>query len=231
MKRSEINRILKKTADFVAASGFALPPFATWSPDECLSRLEAAREIFDLGLGWDLTDFGRENFEKEGLVLFTLRNGSPSGQPYSKTYAEKILVIQPGQLTLTHCHWKKTEDIINRGGGTLVLKLHNATEDDQLADTPVRVVTDGVIRELAAGGEVRLSPGESITLPPRLFHSFWADPDDGPVLAGEVSTVNDDRTDNCFVEPQLRFPEVEEDEAPWRLLVSDYETFVIGVSS
>jgi len=223
MKRSEINRILQDTADFVAHLGFALPPFAGWSPDQCRNQTESAKEVFDLGLGWDLTDFGRGRFAEEGLVLFTIRNGSPGGHPYAKTYAEKILVIQPGQLTLTHCHWQKTEDIINRGGGTLVMRLHNATDDDQLSDTPVRVVTDGVVRTLEPGGEVRLAPGESITLPPRLFHSFWADSEGGTVLAGEVSTVNDDRRDNCFYEPQLRFPEIEEDEAPWRLLVSDYE--------
>jgi len=222
VKRSEINQILRSAADFVESSGFHLPPFAAWTPEQCKTMRTAAPEVFELGLGWDLTDFGRGRFEKEGLVLFTLRNGSPEGRPYSKTYAEKILIIEPGQLTLTHCHWHKTEDIINRSGGTLVMKLHHATEDDQLAETPVRVVTDGVVRMLDPGGEIRLSPGESITLPPRLFHSFWADPEGGKVLAGEVSTVNDDRKDNCFYGEQLRYPEVEEDEAPWRLLVSDY---------
>lgn len=223
MKRSEINHILRDAAAFVDQMGFHLPPFAGWTPEDCQARKTEASEVFNLGLGWDLTDFGRGQFAKEGLTLFTIRNGSPSGNPYSKTYAEKILIIQPGQLTLTHCHWKKTEDIINRGGGTLVMRLHHATETDGLADTPVRVSLDGQVREVPAGGEVRLAPGESITLVPRVFHSFWACPDGPAVLAGEVSSVNDDRTDNCFLEPQLRFPQVEEDEAPWRYLVSDYD--------
>ena len=42
------------------------------------------------------------------------------------------------------------------------------------------------------------------------------------MLIGEVSTVNDDRTDNVFAEPIARFAEIEEDEEPLHLLVSDY---------
>jgi D-lyxose ketol-isomerase len=42
-------------------------------------------------------------------------------------------------------------------------------------------------------------------------------------LIGEVSTVNDDNTDNIFREPIGRFPEINEDEAPRHLLVSDYD--------
>jgi len=225
MKRSDINSFLREAGDFAATMRFALPPFARWAPEECASRRESAREIFDLGLGWDITDFGFGEFERRGLLLFTIRNGSANGSPYPKSYAEKILIVRPGQLTPTHCHWRKTEDIINRGGGDLVLKLHNAAEDDSLADTAVRVAVDGSVREVPPGGEVRLKPGESITLTPRLFHSFWADADAGTVLVGEVSSVNDDRTDNCYHGEQLRFPVIEEDEKPWRLLVSDYPKF------
>jgi D-lyxose ketol-isomerase len=42
------------------------------------------------------------------------------------------------------------------------------------------------------------------------------------VLCGEVSLVNDDHTDNRFYEPAGRFPEIEEDEPPLHLLVTDY---------
>ena len=44
----------------------------------------------------------------------------------------------------------------------------------------------------------------------------------GRVLLGEVSVVNDDVNDNRFHQPVGRFPEVEEDEPPHRLLVGDY---------
>jgi D-lyxose ketol-isomerase len=41
-------------------------------------------------------------------------------------------------------------------------------------------------------------------------------------LIGEVSTVNDDNTDNIFREPIRRFAKIEEDVEPIHLLVSDY---------
>ena len=84
---------------------------------------------------------------------------------------------------------------------------------------PVSVSIDGVRRTLAAGGVVSLAPGESICLTRGLYHRFWGE---GKVLVGEVSQVNDDFSDNRFYEAVGRFPSIDEDEAPWRLLVSDY---------
>jgi len=62
------------------------------------------------------------------------------------------------------------------------------------------------------------------TIPPRLYHRFWAD--GGRVLAGEVSLVNDDQADNRFYEPNGRFPTIEEDEPPLYLLCSDYARYL-----
>ena len=84
----------------------------------------------------------------------------------------------------------------------------------------MRVPPDGIVRQLEPGGILRLGPGESVTLMPGVWHAFWAEESD--VLIGEVSTVNDDRTDNVFAEPIARFAEIEEDEEPLHLLVSDY---------
>jgi len=47
------------------------------------------------------------------------------------------------QLTPLHHHWIKIEDIINRGGGKLMLRLFNATKDAGLKDTPVVATLDG----------------------------------------------------------------------------------------
>jgi D-lyxose ketol-isomerase len=82
------------------------------------------------------------------------------------------------------------------------------------------VPTDGVLRRQEAGAVLRLSPGESVTLMPGIWHAFWGD--GGDVLVGEVSTVNNDLTDNIFADPIGRFSEIEEDEPPLYLLVSDY---------
>ncbi len=224
MKRSDINRIIANAKAFFAEHRFYLPPFAHWTPDEFRARAKGpdVREILDVGLGWDITDFGLDAFEQKGLVLFTVRNGHCNDERYPKSYAEKIMIVGEEQLTLTHYHWKKTEDIINRGGGNLVLKLHNATTDNGLAETPVTYQQDGMTYTIPAGGDVTLQPGESITLPPRVFHSFWGEAGCGAVMVGEVSAVNDDHNDNCFYYKQLRFPEIEEDEAPLHLLVGDY---------
>ena len=66
-----------------------------------------------------------------GLVLFTIRNGNPRNWETrtGKLYAEKIMLVEDGQITPMHFHWKKMEDIINRGGGQLALQLYNATPD------------------------------------------------------------------------------------------------------
>ena len=135
------------------------------------------------------------------------------------------MIVREDQLTPTHTHYQKMEDIINRGGGVLCIRLWNSTPDHGLADTDVTVETDGVSLTVAAGSTVRLSPGDSITLAPGNFHSFWGESGRGTVLVGEVSRVNDDRADNCFLEPVGRFPEIVEDEAPTHLLVGDYPRY------
>ena len=180
------------------------------------------REIVENNLGWDITDFGQGNYDKFGLFLFTIRNGNVANLKTGrgKTYAEKALIVTEGQVTPMHFHWNKVEDIINRGGGRLAIKLYNSTTDEKLADTDVTVSLDGVRRTIKAGDTVVLKTGESITLPDYLYHEFWAE--GGTVLAGEVSKVNDDVNDNCFLHPTGRFPTVEEDVPPLHLLVGDY---------
>lgn len=225
MKRSEINQIIREADAFIRDQGFHLPPFAYWTPDEWRSKDESVAEIVEKRLGWDITDFGSGDYARTGLFLFTLRNGDLAALQTGrgKLYAEKLLIVDVDQVTPLHFHWLKTEDIINRGGGKLMIQLYNATPDEQLADTPVTVSTDGVVRTVEAGGVIALAPGESITLPPYCYHKFWGA--ESRVLVGEVSTVNDDSADNRFFDPVGRFPEIEEDEPPLHLLVSDYDRY------
>lgn len=218
MKRSQINQILQSAQAFFTQHQFHLPPWASWTEADWQGQGEACREVIDCQLGWDITDFGSGDFAQRGLTLFTVRNGK-AGSSYGKTYAEKIMVVDDGQETPLHFHFQKAEDIINRGGGKLLLQLWNSEGQGEKADTPVSVSIDGVRRTLAAGGVVSLAPGESICLTRGLYHRFWGE---GKVLVGEVSQVNDDFSDNRFYEDVGRFPSIDEDEAPWRLLVSDY---------
>lgn len=222
MKRSEINKVIKESEEFIKGLGFLLPPFANWTPEDWSKKGQECDEIRDNMLGWDITDFGMGDFEKVGLTLVTIRNGNQNNTKYDKPYAEKILVTREGQVTPMHFHWYKMEDIINRGGGILMMQLYNSTENEEMADTDVKVVSDGVALTLKAGSILELKPGESVTLTKGLYHAFWAKEGHGTVLVGEVSQCNDDNADNRFYEASGRFPKIEEDEAPYRLLCNEY---------
>ena len=230
MRRSKVNERIRHAIAFFRTHRFALPPFAYWSLENWSDHASRGRigEIVEHRLGWDVTDFGQGRFDQVGLVLFTLRNGSIDDLRHGggRPYAEKVMVVGVGQVTPMHHHWSKTEDIINRGGGRLMVEVHSVGDREALGTGDVTFLTDGVERTVAAGTVVSLKPGESITLTPDIYHSFWAEDDD--VLAGEVSTVNDDALDNCFAAEIGRFPEIEEDEAPQHLLVSDYDRFLRG---
>ncbi|MEM7695727.1 MAG: D-lyxose/D-mannose family sugar isomerase [Pseudomonadota bacterium] len=226
MKRSTVNAILDDARAMIADHGFILPPFAEWSPDEMVEKAAGTR-IADARLGWDITDYGAGRFDEMGLFLFTLRNGDAADltRGTGMLYAEKLLISRKDQLSPMHAHKVKAEDIINRGGATLVVELYGSGPDGNFDEgAGVTVLCDGVSRTVPAGGKLQLGPGESVTLMPGDWHAFWGE--GGDVLIGEVSTVNDDLTDNYFREPIGRFSTIEEDEAPQRLLVSDYDRWL-----
>lgn len=233
MKRSEINAILKRNMAFLKQMNFALPQFAFWSPAEWGKRGAEVGEIVERRLGWDITDFGGGDYNRVGLFLFTVRNGPPDAfqRKGAKTYAEKIMIVKESQVTPTHFHHVKMEDIINRGGGELMVQVWNATADDRLDTTPVTTGIDGVARTVNAGTTLALKPGDSICLPPRMYHSFWGRPGFGRVLVGEVSMVNDDEKDNRFIDPVGRFPAIEEDEPPILPLCTEYSKWWRGATA
>jgi D-lyxose ketol-isomerase len=222
MKRSELNAIMKDATEFLARMNFLLPPFAFWSPAEWRTKTSEVREIKDCMLGWDITDFGSGDFYRTGLLMFTIRNGHYSRAEYVKPYAEKILITREEQVTPFHFHWKKMEDIINRGGGNLLVQVYASTPGGEFAEKRVRVSTDGRSFEVAAGAILRVKPGESITLPTGQYHKFWGEQGTGTVLLGEVSKVNDDTVDNRFKDEVGRFPLIEEDAEPRYLLGNEY---------
>lgn len=223
MKRSEINRTILDAQSFISQFHFALPPFAAWTPEDWMDKGPECDEIRDNMLGWDITDYGLGRFDQVGLVLVTIRNGNQHNDRYEKPYAEKLLISQEDQVCPMHFHRNKMEDIINRGGGTLMMELYNSTPEGELdCENPVDVVSDGVRLRLAPGTKLELAPGQSVTLTRGLYHAFWAKSGGGRVLIGEVSQCNDDNTDNRFYEEMGRFPSIEEDESPYRLLCNEY---------
>ena len=222
MKRSEINKALKEMEEMINKVGFKLPPFCDFTPEEWQEKGHDYDEIRDNMLGWDITDFGGGDFENVGFSLITLRNGNQKMDKYTKTYAEKLLYLNENQMAVMHFHWNKMEDIINRGGGNVFISVYNSNEDGSLADTDVKVNCDGREFTVPAGTRVKLTPGESITIYPYMYHDFHVEKGSGAVLLGEVSMSNDDANDNRFLEPMGRFPTIEEDEAPYRLLCTEY---------
>ena len=222
MKRSEIDAYIDEAIAFLDQHQFRLPAFAYWTPEEWKFKGAETEQIRTSMLGWDVTTFGSTDFTQIGLLLFTLRNGKQGDALNRKVYAEKIMVVREGQVTPFHFHHVKTEDIINRGAGKLECVLYNADAQDGFANTPVRVWCDGVEREVAAGGKVVLESGQSITLTPRLYHTFYAQKGQGTALIGEVSSVNDDATDNRFYKPLPRYNAIEEDAPARHLLCNEY---------
>ena len=224
MKRSEINCALKELEAMCEKYSCFLPPFCSYTPDYWQKLGHDYDEIRDCMLGWDITDYGLGDFNKCGFSLITIRNGCREmDRKYPKVYAEKLLYLKEGQYAPNHFHWYKTEDIINRGGGNVLIRVYNSLHDEEIDYvSDVTVHTDGRTRTVPAGTQIRLTPGESIFIQQHLYHDFSVEPGTGPVLLGEVSQCNDDNTDNRFNPPVGRFPTIEEDEPPYRLLCTEY---------
>ena len=211
MKRSEINAYLKDAKAFFARHAFRLPPWAEWSVADWKMHPDIACWCRDRQMGWDVTDYGADAFLRRGLLLFCVRNGR-LGVDGEAPYAEKIMIVREDQETPYHFHAAKMEDIIVRNGGNLVIEMYNTDADGRRTDTEVSVRTDGRLRRVGPAEPLILHPGESITLTEGVLHRFYGQKGFGTVLVGEVSKVNDDLTDNYFLDAKTRFSAIEEDE-------------------
>jgi D-lyxose ketol-isomerase len=233
MKRSEINAIIRAAEADFAKVGFALPGFAAWGPEQWHARGQAVAAMAAQGLGWDITDFGSGSFATKGLLLFTVRNGSVGDSAANRPYAEKIMISRHDQVAPLHRHWIKVEDIINRGalapGATLAVQLFGTAADGSPdSHTDITAYLDGMEKTVAAGTVINIEEGASITLFPGTFHALWGA--GGDVVVGEVSSINDDYTDNYFAEPVARFADIDEDEPAYRALVTDHADLANQVS-
>ncbi len=160
---------------------------------------------------WDVTDFGLGKFEKLGLVLVNLAE--------EPEYCEKLMFSGANQMAPLHTHRVKKEDIICRSG-SLMLELWADHPGRCERGAPVSIPRNGRPYIARNGEPFAISAGERVTLVPGVYHAFWGS--GGGCVIGEVSTANNDATDNFFVDPDIgRFPEIEEDEPALVRLVSE----------
>lgn len=167
MKRSEINKALRELEAMCEKYRCYLPPFCNFTPEEWETKGHEYDEVRECCLGWDITDYGQGNFDKIGFSLITIRNGSQTmREKYPKVYAEKLLFLKEGQYSPNHFHWYKTEDIINRGGGNVLIRVYNSLPDESIDYTSdVTVHTDGRAYTVPAGTQIRLTPARASTSP------------------------------------------------------------------
>ena len=224
MKRSDINSHIRWAERFLADNNIRLPELAYWTPAELSARRDRLSTVRRLELGWDISDFGSGDFARMGAVLYTVRNGLADEPEVGVPYCEKYILMREGQFLPKHYHVFKSEDIINRAGGDIAVRLWNVDRaTGKVVDDDVAVMMDGVPHVFAPGEEIVVTKGCSVTLHPYMAHVFGPKAGTGDTIIGEVSKVNDDHTDNYFLEPVARFADIEEDEAPYRILCNEYD--------
>lgn len=223
MKRSQINAAIDHALDALREHGVRLPPYAYWTPDDWRKAGPEYARVTRNGLGWAVTDFGQGRFDETGITMFDVRNGNVDRPEEGTPYGEKVFVLKPGQRLPYHFHWKKTEDIVSYHGGTLMIQLFNAREDETMDESsPGHVYCDGVRKPFAAGQVFEIAHGSSLTITPRLYHRFWAKEGGATLVGGEISTISVPKTDNRFGGNARRFVPIEEDEPMRHLLNIDY---------
>ena len=211
MKRSEINAAISEAKDMIDKYLWVLPKWGYWSKEEYNNNPILKSYLKDHQMGWDVTDFGKGEFEKKGITLFCIRNGI-QGNNDDKPYAEKLLFMKEGQEIPFHSHKVKLEDIINRGGGELVIEFLEVDSNQIELNSKIDVLVDGEIVSIAPREPLILKRGQSVTVERNIYHRFYSVEGSGMVMAGEVSQVNDDNKDNYFLESVGRFTTIEEDE-------------------
>jgi D-lyxose ketol-isomerase len=223
MKRSQINAAIDLAHRTLAEHGIRLPDYGYWPAERWRTAGPEMSRVTRNGLGWAVTDFGQGDFDRVGITMFDVRNGNQAQPEEGTPYGEKIFVLKPGQRLPFHFHWSKTEDIISRAGGTLMIQLYNSHDDETMDETsPGVVYCDGVAQRFTAGQILEIPHGASVTITPRLYHRFWARDDGAILVGGEISTISVPQSDNRFGGSARRFVPIEEDVAATYLLNIDY---------
>ncbi len=94
-------------------------------------------------LCWEVTNYGESKIEEFGFALITLRNGNLNDEKYTKSYTKKLLMLEEGQYVPIHFYWNKMKNNINRCCSNVLIEVYNSTDDEEFADTDVKINIDG----------------------------------------------------------------------------------------
>jgi D-lyxose ketol-isomerase len=138
----------------------------------------------------ELADLGLDDFEREGLILFTYVN--------TERYCAKELLLRPGQTCPQHRHppidgGPGKEETFRCRRGTVYLYVEGEPTADPAATAPGEYYD--------VWHEVRLEPGDQHTIPPDTWHWFQAGPEGA--LVSEFSSRSVDEAD-VFSDPRVR---------------------------
>jgi D-lyxose ketol-isomerase len=151
----------------------------------------------------EVTDFGLDDFESQGLVLVTYVN--------TPRYCAKELVLRPHQACPQHRHPPfdggpgKQETFRCRSG-----RVHLYV-DGEPTPAPTRQPPAGSEQWYTAWHEVTLEPGDQYTIAPNTWHWFCAGVDGA--IVSEFSSLSRDDLDE-FADP--RVVRTEDDSPTWR---------------
>ena len=93
MKRSAVNWAIAWAKDYLHKNNIHLPEYAYWPLETWKAnagKLDTVRKVM---LGWDITDYGLNDFEHIGSVLYTVRNGSINDKSVGVPFCEKYIVM------------------------------------------------------------------------------------------------------------------------------------------
>ena len=171
MKRSEINAAINTAKKMMDEYNWTLPEWGYWSKEDYKDKPEIRKYLKSHQMGWDVTDFGKDNFNSQGITLFCIRNGV-QGAKDDKPYAEKLLFMQEGQEIPFHSHKVKLEDIINRGGGDLAIEFLEVDKDFRELQKEIEVLVDGKIIKIHPHKPLILKTGQSVTVDRNVYLSL-----------------------------------------------------------
>lgn len=103
---------------------------------------------------------------------------------------QRSCVYQGRAVFSMHFHWSKMEDIINRGGGNVLIRVYNSTPEEDLDKVnDVHVHIDGRELVVPAGTQVRLTPGRASRFIPYMYHDFEVEKRNGGCPSGRGKPV------------------------------------------